>query len=117
MTAGDRVRVCIRPEHLRLSEATEGFAGVVEMAMPLGATVIHEVRVAGTAVRISEPRSGETKLQQTGAPVQVALTAPGLWLQRVTTQQPSDEQAMVAIQALDGAMQLEEAQGGELVIA
>jgi uncharacterized protein YqhQ len=46
-----------------------------------------------------------------------ALTAPGLWLQRVTTQPPSDEQASVAIQALDGAMQLEEAQGGELVIA
>jgi uncharacterized protein YqhQ len=45
------------------------------------------------------------------------LTAPGLWLQRVTTQPPSDEMAMVAIQALDGAMQLEEAQGGELVIA
>ena len=45
------------------------------------------------------------------------LTAPGLWLQRVTTQQPSDEQASVAIYALDGAMQLEEAQGGELVIA
>jgi len=46
-----------------------------------------------------------------------ALTAPGLWLQRVTTQPPSDEQASVAIHALDGAMQLEEAQGGELVIA
>jgi uncharacterized protein YqhQ len=45
------------------------------------------------------------------------LTAPGLWLQRVTTQPPSDQQTMVAIQALDGAMQLEEAQGGELVIA
>jgi uncharacterized protein YqhQ len=45
------------------------------------------------------------------------LTAPGLWLQRITTQPPSDEQANVAIHALDGAMQLEEAQGGELVIA
>jgi uncharacterized protein YqhQ len=45
------------------------------------------------------------------------LTAPGLWLQRVTTQPPTDEMASVAIQALDGAMQLEEAQGGELVIA
>jgi len=45
------------------------------------------------------------------------LTAPGLWLQRITTQPPSDEQASVAIHALDGAMQLEEAQGGELVIA
>jgi len=45
------------------------------------------------------------------------LTAPGLWLQRITTQPPSDEQTSVAIHALDGAMQLEEAQGGELVIA
>ena len=46
-----------------------------------------------------------------------ALTAPGLWLQRVTTQPPTDEMAAVAITALEGAMQLEEAQGGELVIA
>ena len=46
-----------------------------------------------------------------------ALTAPGLWLQRVTTKEPSDEMAAVAIHALDGAMQLEKAQGGELVIA
>jgi uncharacterized protein YqhQ len=45
------------------------------------------------------------------------LTAPGLWMQRITTQQPSNEQAEVAIKALEGAMALENAQGGELVIA
>jgi uncharacterized protein YqhQ len=45
------------------------------------------------------------------------LTAPGLWLQRITTQPPSDEQAHVAICALDHAMSLEAKQGGELVIA
>jgi uncharacterized protein YqhQ len=45
------------------------------------------------------------------------LTAPGLWLQRITTQPPSDDQAEVAIHALDRAMALEKAQGGELVIA
>jgi len=45
------------------------------------------------------------------------LTAPGLWLQRVTTQPPSDEQAEVAIHAIDRAMSLEREQGGELVIA
>jgi uncharacterized protein YqhQ len=45
------------------------------------------------------------------------LTAPGLWLQRITTQPPSDEQTQVAIVALDGAMALEKSQGGELVIA
>ena len=46
-----------------------------------------------------------------------ALTAPGLWLQRVTTKPPSNDQAAVAIHALEGAMELEKAQGGELVIA
>ncbi|MGA2133066.1 MAG: DUF1385 domain-containing protein [Bryobacteraceae bacterium] len=45
------------------------------------------------------------------------LAAPGLWLQRITTKPPSDEQATVAIQALEGAMALEQSQGGELVIA
>jgi uncharacterized protein YqhQ len=46
-----------------------------------------------------------------------ALTAPGLWMQRITTQPPSDDQAAVAIHALEGAMALEKSQGGELVIA
>ncbi len=45
------------------------------------------------------------------------LTAPGLWMQRITTKPPSDDQAAVAIQALEGAMALEKSQGGELVIA
>ena len=45
------------------------------------------------------------------------LTAPGLWLQRITTKPPSDDQAAVAIRALEGAMELEKSQGGELVIA
>jgi uncharacterized protein YqhQ len=45
------------------------------------------------------------------------MTAPGLWLQRITTQQPADEQAECAIHALDQAMILEKRRGGELVIA
>ena len=45
------------------------------------------------------------------------MTAPGLWLQRVTTKPPADDQTSVAIRALEGAMTLEQAQGGELVIA
>jgi uncharacterized protein YqhQ len=45
------------------------------------------------------------------------MTAPGLWLQRITTQAPSDEQAQCAIVALDRAMSLEKEHGGELVIA
>ncbi len=45
------------------------------------------------------------------------MTAPGLWLQRITTQPPSDDQAQCAIVALDHAMLLEKEHGGELVIA
>jgi uncharacterized protein YqhQ len=45
------------------------------------------------------------------------LTKPGLWLQRITTQAPTDSQVEVAIYALDHAMELEQAQGGQLVIA
>ncbi len=45
------------------------------------------------------------------------MTAPGLWLQRITTQPPSDDQAQCAIVALDRAMELEKQHGGELVIA
>ena len=45
------------------------------------------------------------------------MTAPGLWLQRITTKPPSDEQAQCAIVALDHAMTLEKEHGGELVIA
>ena len=45
------------------------------------------------------------------------LTAPGLWLQRITTKPPDDTEVGVAIRALEGAMELEQKQGGELVIA
>jgi len=45
------------------------------------------------------------------------MTAPGLWLQRITTQPPADDQVHCAIVALDQAMELEKQHGGELVIA
>jgi len=45
------------------------------------------------------------------------MTKPGLWLQRITTQPPSDDQVECAIKALDEAMALEAERGGELVLA
>ena len=45
------------------------------------------------------------------------LTLPGLWLQRITTQPPEDEQVDCAIRALDCALEIEKQNGGELVIA
>ena len=45
------------------------------------------------------------------------LSAPGLWLQRITTKPPDNREVAVAIHALEGAMTLEAKQGGDLVIA
>jgi uncharacterized protein YqhQ len=45
------------------------------------------------------------------------MTAPGLWLQRVTTRQPADAQAECAISALNSSLELERVHGGELIIA
>lgn len=45
------------------------------------------------------------------------LTLPGLWLQRITTKPPADDQIETAIIALDAAMDLEKVRGGELVLA
>ena len=45
------------------------------------------------------------------------LTAPGLWLQRITTQAAIRRPDCSRHPRPDGAMALEEKQGGELVIA
>lgn len=42
---------------------------------------------------------------------------PGLWLQRITTGEPDDSQLETAVKALETAMELEKARGGELVVA
>ena len=51
------------------------------------------------------------------ASLMATIVAPGLWLQRITTQPPSDAQTEVAIRALEGALEIEKSNGGELVIA
>jgi len=47
-------------------------------------------------------------------PVIATLIQPGLWLQKLTTREPSDEQVEVAIRALDEAVMMEES-GAEVV--
>ena len=45
------------------------------------------------------------------------MVNPGLWLQRITTKNPNDEQVKISIQSLKTAMVLEQEQNGELIIA
>ncbi|HEY4986757.1 MAG TPA: ABC transporter ATP-binding protein [Bradyrhizobium sp.] len=76
---GGRVTVCIRPEQLRFVSDDSGFAGIVGMALPLGATVVHEIATAdGSGVKILQARSAETALRESGTPVRIAPLAPGL---------------------------------------
>src|SRR6266700_7995561 len=72
ITLGDRVTVCMRPEHLRLADNGEGLAGIVEMGLPLGPSIVHEVRTAdGRAVKVTEPRAAGAQPRAPGSAVRV----------------------------------------------
>ena len=58
IAVGEHVIACVRPEHLRLADDGAGIAGIVEMSLPLGATIVHEVRTAtNLSLKVSERRS------------------------------------------------------------
>ncbi|MGB6250309.1 MAG: DUF1385 domain-containing protein [Terriglobales bacterium] len=80
--------------------------------LPLIAGVSYEI-IRFAAKRFSARRSST----QSGFSLFALMTAPGLWLQRITTQPPDDREVECAIMALDEAMKLEKTHGGELVIA
>ena len=74
---GSRVTVCLRPEHLRF--AAEGIPATLELALPLGPTVVHEVRFTdGTTAKIVEPREPGTALRTPGLPVHIAQAGSAL---------------------------------------
>jgi uncharacterized protein YqhQ len=54
---------------------------------------------------------------KSSGPLWKMASQPGLWLQRITTQEPNDGQLETAVKALDSAMELEKSRGGELVVA
>jgi uncharacterized protein YqhQ len=83
--------------------------------LPLIAGLSYEIIRFAARVRAKALRDGKSS-GPAGWLFQ-ALTQPGLWLQRITTQPPSDDQVECAISALNGAMELEKTHGGELVVA
>ena len=72
--------------------------------------------IAGVSYEIIRFAAKRFSAKQGGSLFSV-MTAPGLWLQRITTQPPDDREVECAIIALDQAMALEKQHGGELVIA
>ncbi len=79
VAVGSRVVACIRPENLRVLDAGDAAVhgegvlhGAVELGMPLGATVVHEIRTrSGQALKLVEPRV--PGLQPRGAGTTVAV--------------------------------------------
>jgi putative spermidine/putrescine transport system ATP-binding protein len=73
LATGSAVVACVRPENLRLCDAPQGaLAGTVELGMPLGATIVHEIRTAdGLRLKLSEPRAPGTVPRESGTRVWV----------------------------------------------
>jgi putative spermidine/putrescine transport system ATP-binding protein len=70
LTKSDPVTVCIRPENLDVRGESPGLQGRVELSFPLGATVVHDVRLRdGTAIKVSEMRQSGATPRQPGSEV------------------------------------------------
>ncbi len=79
LAVGSKVVACVRPENMRLS--VDGMAGslggTVELGMPLGATIVHEIRTAsGLRLKLTEPRAPGTGPREAGTAVQVMPVSP-----------------------------------------
>ncbi len=77
ITPGEAVVVCIRPEHLRIATTGTGLQGTVEMGLPLGATIVHEIRTTtGLSIKTAEPRATGTEPRLPGTAVTLIPTQP-----------------------------------------
>ena len=69
---GTRVLACVRPENMRLGAEGDGMRATVELGMPLGATIVHEIRTAaGERLKLTEPRAPGTLTRPAGTAVWV----------------------------------------------
>ena len=90
LAVGEAVTVCVRPEHLRICADSRGIAGTVEMGLPLGAMIVHEIRTAdGQAIKITEPRSAGTEPRSAGTAVRIEpLSTEAVTVFRASSSQP-----------------------------
>jgi putative spermidine/putrescine transport system ATP-binding protein len=74
--AGARVSVCLRPENMAFAaDDPEGLPAFIEMGLPLGATIVHEVRtVDGASLKVSTPRSENLQPLPPGTPIRLKPT-------------------------------------------
>ena len=79
ISVGDCIIACVRPEHLRLTTEADGISGTLEMSLPLGPTIVHEMRMpSGLSLKITERRSMSGEPPMPGTAVRVQPIAPEL---------------------------------------
>jgi putative spermidine/putrescine transport system ATP-binding protein len=77
LSIGSKVLACVRPENLRLGAEGDGQPATVELGMPLGATIVHELRTTGgERLKLAEPRTPGTQPRASGVPVWVKPVSP-----------------------------------------
>lgn len=65
--------VCVRPQQLRIADAG-GLAGTIELSLPLGPEIVHEIRLAdGQELKLVESRSHGARLREPGSPIVLTL--------------------------------------------
>jgi len=76
---GTPVQVCLRPEALALTPHPDGLPASVEVGLPLGASIIHELRLAdGTFLKSAAPRKIGDEPMPSGAQVRLRQQAPAV---------------------------------------
>ena len=79
LTPGLAVQVCLRPEALMLTTDPAGLPAVVDVGLPLGASIIHELRLAdGTSLKSAAPRKIGDKPMAPGTKVRLRQQAPAI---------------------------------------
>ncbi|MFO1023892.1 MAG: ABC transporter ATP-binding protein [Acetobacteraceae bacterium] len=76
---GAKVKVCLRPEALTVTEHPDGLPATVEVGLPLGSSIVHELRLAnGTLLKTAAPRSAGDQPLPGGAQVRLRQHAPAV---------------------------------------
>jgi putative spermidine/putrescine transport system ATP-binding protein len=79
LQAGAAVQVCLRPEALTVTPDPMGLPATVEVGLPLGASIVHELRLAdGTALKSAAPRKIGDEPMAAGTQVRLRQQAPAI---------------------------------------
>ncbi|MEA2736793.1 MAG: putative spermidine/putrescine transport system ATP-binding protein [Acetobacteraceae bacterium] len=79
LPVGTSVQVCLRPEALAVTPRSDGLPATVEIGLRLGASIIHELRLAdGTALKSTAPRKIGDEPMPSGTRVRLHQQSPAI---------------------------------------